>query len=209
MMGQYEVGLGWKSRSVLHCYSHRLPLSAAASVPNRLDGFRVPIPRKSEPGPLAEILVILPQAILALANGFVIFDELDCADVFHHRESMLRFDTKSERCSKNGLCVRTAGYHDNPQCVMGTDRNAAIANILPYWVKDLSYGRYHSPQACDPCMCTDDQISQSAPSERRKIPLFRFAGPIAAGSLTFRSIGLARFLSAWSTMGCAESAPIT
>ena len=56
-------------------------------------------PRESDPGLLAEILVIFPPAALALANGFVILDELDCADVLHHRESKLRFNAKPERCS--------------------------------------------------------------------------------------------------------------
>ena len=55
--------------------------------------------------------------------------------------------------------------------------------------------------------CTEDQISHSALLGRRKIPLFGFAGSIATGSVTFRSIGLAPSLSAWSTRACAGSAP--
>src|ERR1700693_5521577 len=55
--------------------------------------------RESDPSLLAEILVIFPPTALALANGFVIRDELDCADVLHHRESKLRFNAKPQRCS--------------------------------------------------------------------------------------------------------------
>src|ERR1700674_1725033 len=55
--------------------------------------------RESDPRLLAEILVIFPPAALALANGFVITDELDCADVLHHRESKLCFNAKPERRS--------------------------------------------------------------------------------------------------------------
>src|ERR1035437_301644 len=55
--------------------------------------------RESNPCLLAEILVIFPPAALALANGFVILDKLDRADVLHHGESKLRFNSKSERCS--------------------------------------------------------------------------------------------------------------
>jgi hypothetical protein len=53
----------------------------------------------SDPCLLAKILVIFPPAALALANGFVIRDELDCADVLHHRESKLRFNAEPERRS--------------------------------------------------------------------------------------------------------------
>ena len=56
-------------------------------------------PRESDPRLLAEMLVIFPPAALALANGFVILDELDCADVLHHGESKLRFNAKPERRS--------------------------------------------------------------------------------------------------------------
>src|ERR1700676_4737162 len=56
-------------------------------------------PRDSNSGLLAEILIIFPPAALAVANGFVIRDELDCADVLHHRESKLRFNAKPERRS--------------------------------------------------------------------------------------------------------------
>jgi hypothetical protein len=48
---------------------------------------------------LAEILVVLPPAALALADIFVILDELDCADEFHHRESKLGFHAKPKRRS--------------------------------------------------------------------------------------------------------------
>ncbi len=56
-------------------------------------------PRGSDPGLLAEMLIIFPPAASALANGFIILDELDCADVLHHREPKLRFNAKAERCS--------------------------------------------------------------------------------------------------------------
>src|SRR5579863_601642 len=58
-----------------------------------------PKPRESNPGFLAEILIIFPPAALALANRFVILDELDCADVLHHCEPKLRFNAKPERRS--------------------------------------------------------------------------------------------------------------
>src|ERR1039458_8639714 len=56
-------------------------------------------PRESDPRFLAEILIIFPPAALALANGCVVLDKLDRADVLHHGESKLRFNAKSERCS--------------------------------------------------------------------------------------------------------------
>src|SRR6202162_4130899 len=56
-------------------------------------------PRESDPSLLAEILVVFPPTALALANGFVVLDELDCADVLHHGESKLSFNAKPERCS--------------------------------------------------------------------------------------------------------------
>ena len=56
-------------------------------------------PFESDPRLLAEILVILSPAALALANGFVVLNKLDGANVLHHGETELRFDSKSERCS--------------------------------------------------------------------------------------------------------------
>jgi hypothetical protein len=56
-------------------------------------------PRESDPGLLAEILIIFPPADSALANDFIILDELDCADALHHCEPKLRFNAKAERCS--------------------------------------------------------------------------------------------------------------
>src|ERR1039458_1592757 len=54
---------------------------------------------ESDPRLLAEILIILSPAALALANGCVVLDKLDRADVLHHGESKLRFGSKSERGS--------------------------------------------------------------------------------------------------------------
>ena len=54
---------------------------------------------ESDPRLLAEILIIFSPAALSLANGCVVLDKLDGADVLHHGESKLRFDSKSERCS--------------------------------------------------------------------------------------------------------------
>jgi|SRR5665213_535236 len=56
-------------------------------------------PRESDPSLLAEILVIFSPPTLPLTNGFVILDELDCADVLNHCKSKLRFDTESQRRS--------------------------------------------------------------------------------------------------------------
>src|SRR5579872_653834 len=56
-------------------------------------------PGGSDPRLLAKILVVFPPAALALANGLVILNKLDCADILHHRESKLGFHAKSERCS--------------------------------------------------------------------------------------------------------------
>src|SRR5579872_5303286 len=65
------------------------------------------------------------------------------------------------RCPKNGLCMRTMGYCDHSQCVLGTDWNGAFANTLLYLAEDSSDGLYHSP--CDLRTCALDQISHSAP----------------------------------------------
>ena len=80
--------------------------------------WRLPLktadPSESDPRLLTEILVILPPAALAQTNGFVIFDELDCANVFHHGESKLRFNAKPEwRSVQNwqGLSVHFVGKH--------------------------------------------------------------------------------------------------
>src|SRR5579864_6927539 len=67
---------------------------------------------ESDPRLLAEILVILSPAPLALANGFVVLNKFDGANVLHHGESELRFDAKSERCSvqnRQGLAVHFVG----------------------------------------------------------------------------------------------------
>ena len=75
-------------------------LSTRASVISCLRFLRgTANPRESDPRLLTEILEIFPPAALTLANVFIIRDELDCADVLHHRESKLRFNAKPERRS--------------------------------------------------------------------------------------------------------------
>ena len=58
-------------------------------------------PRESDSRLLAEILVIFPPTALTQANGFVILDEFDRADILHHGESKLRFNAQAERRSVN------------------------------------------------------------------------------------------------------------
>ena len=86
----------------------------ARGMPNRQNSWRYKC-SESDPCLLAEILIILSPAASALANGCVVVDKLDRADVPHHGEAKLRFDTKSEgrsvqnrqRTPLNGLWTHT------------------------------------------------------------------------------------------------------
>src|ERR1700676_131635 len=96
-------------------------------------------PHDSNSGLLAEILVILPPAALALANGFVIRDELDCADVLHHRESKLRFDAKPERRSvvdRKRLAVHFVGKNRlRIFSQLQANRSVEVPGSLGVWLR--------------------------------------------------------------------------
>ena len=68
--------------------------------------------RESDPRLLAEILIIFPPSALAVANVRVIIDEVDCAYVFHHRETKLCLHAQAERRSvvnRKLLAIRFVG----------------------------------------------------------------------------------------------------
>src|SRR5665213_571231 len=115
-------------------------LPIRASINPRLRFFRgTAKPRESNPRLLTEILVIFPPAALALANGFVILDKLDCADVFHHRESKLRFNAQAKRRSmvdRKRLAVHFIG--ENRLRIFSqlqTNRAVEISRSLGVWLR--------------------------------------------------------------------------